>query len=304
MTVSPTGAGQSISRCSTRPVSVISTSISRAGASDSSSTCRTEERVSDGYCTTATCRVSCASSRTVRATTSSRSTAPSRKFWIARRSGRGQRFDAGQLVDEEPVALVGGDTARAGVRLGDVALVLQDRHVVADGGGRHTELVPLGQRLGPDRLLGADVVLDDGTQHFESAFAQHRAPPAVGRRAFWPGTRQFRVPAFPQPVYGEATRARQERQRPGASAAGGTGGYARCVPAIPAVPGPPAAARGRPGTPGGTARAGGRGDSVALCVMRTVRKARTAGRARGREPGRSGSSSPPGWPGGGCRTST
>ena len=36
------------------------------------------ERVSDGYCTTATWRVSEASSRTVRSTTSSRSTAPSR----------------------------------------------------------------------------------------------------------------------------------------------------------------------------------------------------------------------------------
>src|SRR5664280_1423761 len=50
---------------------------------------------SGGYCTTATWRVNWASSRTVRRTTSSRSTAPSRKFWIARRSAG----DSGLTVD-------------------------------------------------------------------------------------------------------------------------------------------------------------------------------------------------------------
>ena len=47
---------------------------------------RTEDRVSDGYWTTATWRVSEASRRTVRSTTSSRSMAPSRRLLIARRS--------------------------------------------------------------------------------------------------------------------------------------------------------------------------------------------------------------------------
>ena len=52
-------------------------------------------REREGYCTTATCWVSCASSRTERRTTSSRSTAPSRKDWIARRSAG----DSGLTVD-------------------------------------------------------------------------------------------------------------------------------------------------------------------------------------------------------------
>ena len=53
---------------------------------------------------------------------------------MARRSGDGQRLDTGEPVDEQPVALVGRDAARAGVRLSDEALVLQGRHVVTDGG--------------------------------------------------------------------------------------------------------------------------------------------------------------------------
>ena len=98
----------------------------------------------------------------------------------------------------------------AGVRLGDVALVLQDGHVVADGGRGHAEPVPLGERLGADRLLGADVVLDDGAQHFESAFAQHRAhlqvssPSPLGLAS---GTRPFECQR-PGPVYGEGYTAR------------------------------------------------------------------------------------------------
>ena len=48
--------------------------------------CRIEDLVSDGYCTTATWRVSWTSSRTVRMTTSSRLYAPPRKVSIARRS--------------------------------------------------------------------------------------------------------------------------------------------------------------------------------------------------------------------------
>ena len=70
--VVPGASGRSTVHCSTRPVSVISTSSSRCGASGTSSMCRTEDRDSDGYWTTATWRVSWASSRTVRMTTSSR----------------------------------------------------------------------------------------------------------------------------------------------------------------------------------------------------------------------------------------
>jgi hypothetical protein len=62
----------------------ISTTSSRVGASRTSSTWRTVERESVGYCTTATWRVSWASSRTERCTTSSRSTASSRMVAMAR----------------------------------------------------------------------------------------------------------------------------------------------------------------------------------------------------------------------------
>lgn len=51
-----------------------------------SSMWRTQERVSEGYCMTATCWVSPDSSRTVRSTMSSRSTAPVRNSRIAARS--------------------------------------------------------------------------------------------------------------------------------------------------------------------------------------------------------------------------
>ena len=57
--------------------------------------------------------------------------------------GGGQRLDAGDLVDEEPVALFGGHAPGARVRLVDVALVLQDRHVVADGGRGDAQAVAL-----------------------------------------------------------------------------------------------------------------------------------------------------------------
>ena len=74
----------------------------------------------------------------------------------------GDRFDLTDAVDEQPVALVGGHPTRTRVRLRDVALGLEDRHVVADGGTRHPEVVTVDQRLGSDRLLGGDVVGHDG----------------------------------------------------------------------------------------------------------------------------------------------
>jgi hypothetical protein len=49
--------------------------------------------------------------------------------------GGTHRLDLGQPVHEEPVALVGRDPARAGVRLGDQPLLLQRGHVVADRRG-------------------------------------------------------------------------------------------------------------------------------------------------------------------------
>ncbi len=130
-------------RWSTRPESVITTSSSRAGVSATTSRWRTVEVDSVGYCTMATWRVSCASSRTARRSTSSRSTPVSRNCRIARPLRRRQRLDVVEPVDELAVALLGGHPARAGVRLGDVALGLQNGHVVAHGRAGHPEVVPL-----------------------------------------------------------------------------------------------------------------------------------------------------------------
>ena len=55
----------------------------RVAESETTSTWRTVECPSVGYCTIATCWVTWASSRTVRCSTSSRSTAPERKVWMA-----------------------------------------------------------------------------------------------------------------------------------------------------------------------------------------------------------------------------
>ena len=79
--------------------------------------------------------------------------------------GSRQRLDGGQPVDEEPVAGVSGDASGTGVRLGDVALVLEQRHVIADRCRRDAKRVPFGERLRPDRLSRGDVVLDDRAQH-------------------------------------------------------------------------------------------------------------------------------------------
>src|SRR6478735_1391325 len=92
-----------------------------------------------------------------------------------------QRLHLVESVDELAVALFGGDPARAGVRLGDVALGLEDRHVVAHGGAGYAQVVPLDERLAADWLLGRDEVGDDGAQNFEPTIVgtTHRSPPTV-----------------------------------------------------------------------------------------------------------------------------
>ena len=76
-----------MTRCSTRPASVIKIIMMREEVSGTSSIWRTRDLTIDGYCTTATCLVTSANKRTVRITTSSRSRAPSKKDSIALRSG-------------------------------------------------------------------------------------------------------------------------------------------------------------------------------------------------------------------------
>ena len=53
-----------------------------------------------------------------------------------------------------------------------VRVLLEPRH-----GASYAELVAFDQVLGPDRFLGVDVVLHDGTQHIELAFVDHAPPP-------------------------------------------------------------------------------------------------------------------------------
>ncbi|GAA2248179.1 hypothetical protein GCM10010415_03210 [Streptomyces atrovirens] len=60
--------------------------------------------------------------------------------------------------------------------------------------------MPLGEGLGADGLLGAHVVLDDGAQHLEPAFTEHRAhlqKPSARYLPCPPGTLRTRVPDFP-----------------------------------------------------------------------------------------------------------
>jgi hypothetical protein len=95
---------------------------------------------------------------------------------------RGQRLDVGDAVDELPVALVCGDTTRAGVRLRDVALGLQHGHVVAHGSAGHSQIVSIDQCFRSDGLLRRDIVGDQGTQDLETSIlrTRHRNPPTLG----------------------------------------------------------------------------------------------------------------------------
>ena len=74
--------------------------------------------------------------------------------------GRLELFLAGEVVDEVAVALVGRHPPGGRVGVGDVPLPLQDGHLVADGGARNAERRAAGDRGGPDRLAGLDVLLD------------------------------------------------------------------------------------------------------------------------------------------------
>ena len=100
--------------------------------------------------------------------------------------GRGERFYRGELVDEEPVALVGGDAPGAGVGLGDVALLLEHGHVVAHSCRGDPELVSLHEGLGTDGFPAGHVIRDDGAQHLHLPLVEH------GHLLI--GTRSMRVP--------------------------------------------------------------------------------------------------------------
>ncbi|STX02040.1 Uncharacterised protein [Kocuria rosea] len=88
-----------------------------------------------------------------------------------------ERLDGRDLVDERAVALVRGDPARARVGGRDQALLLERGHVVAHGGRRDAEPVPVHEGLGADRLAEVHVVLHDGLQDLQSSRMVHVAPP-------------------------------------------------------------------------------------------------------------------------------
>src|SRR5699024_12069205 len=75
-------------RCSTRPLSVITTTSKRTGDNATTSQCLTVDTRRFGICTTAAESVICASIRAARCNTSCKSTPPSKKASIALRSGR------------------------------------------------------------------------------------------------------------------------------------------------------------------------------------------------------------------------
>jgi hypothetical protein len=51
------------------------------------------------------------------------------------------------------------------MRMREEAHLLERGHLVPDRGAGHAQTRPLGDRLGTDRLAGADVLLDDRVEH-------------------------------------------------------------------------------------------------------------------------------------------
>ena len=91
---------------------------------------------------------------------------------LALRCGQSPR--ARQLVDEEAVALVGGNPARARVRLGQIALVFESGHLVADRCRRDTEVGGTGDMGRPDGLGSLDVLAHDGPEDCGLAIVEHQ----------------------------------------------------------------------------------------------------------------------------------
>ncbi len=77
------------------------------------------------------------------------------------------------VVDEEAVALVGGDAPGAGMGMGQEALSLEVGHLVADGGWRHLQGPDAGDMGRADRLGGVDVLLHHGAENGGLALVQH-----------------------------------------------------------------------------------------------------------------------------------
>ena len=154
-----------IVRFSTTPFESTATAMAVRGESRTSRAERTTRASWAGLTTTAAQSVSWASSREV--SWSTRSSSP----WALREEdlhllvlGARERLRVAEVVDEEAVALVGRDPPGARVRVGQVALALERRHVGADRRRRDLDDRVAGDLRGPDRLSGLDVAGHDGLQ--------------------------------------------------------------------------------------------------------------------------------------------
>jgi hypothetical protein len=69
-----------------------------------------------------------------------------------------------QRLDVQPVAGIGRDATGAGMRVGQIAGVLELGQNVAHGRRRHAEAIAVDQGLAADRLGGGHVFVNDGPQ--------------------------------------------------------------------------------------------------------------------------------------------
>ena len=87
--------------------------------------------------------------------------------------GRRQQSLRREGVDEEAVALVGGNAAGAGVRLGQIPVALEDGHLVADRRRADVEIGGAGDHGRADRLGRLDVALDHRPEDGGLPFVEH-----------------------------------------------------------------------------------------------------------------------------------
>ena len=93
-----------------------------------------------------------------------------------------ERLHVQQRVDEEAIALVGGDASGGSVRGGDEAELLQIGHDVADGRGAQLQSGLAREHPGTDGLPVADVAFDQNPQQVLSTLAQRLVPTFVRHR--------------------------------------------------------------------------------------------------------------------------
>ena len=85
-----------------------------------------------------------------------------------------ERVSPHEGVHVDPIALVGGDPARARVRMVEVAQCFEVGHDVAQGGRGEASIEDTGEALRPHRLPRLDVELYEGAKDFLSTLVQNR----------------------------------------------------------------------------------------------------------------------------------